>query len=868
MNYLLSTTFAELHTLIYPDNFEVKLGFDKIKQLILNATLCPLGAQRVNDMKFSADESHIITRLAETDEMMQILSDSNVDLPTDAFIDMTDNLRRLRIHGTFLEPEELLALRRSLGTVAALVRFFNPQHEEGKKIYKHLQELSQDILSFPDLTAAIDSILVPDCAEIRDNATPQLAEIRRALKVTMGSISRLLSNILRTAQNDGWVEQGVTPTMRDGRLVIPISPSHKRRLKGIVHDESATGKTVYVEPSEVVDANNRIRELEGEERQEIIRILTQIADRIRPQLRDIAAAYDFMGQIDFIRAKAKVALRIGATVPTVETRQHITDWVEARHPLLYLRYKAEGKEQQVVPLDIKMGDFEETKTTANGEKHRKKVRQRIILISGPNAGGKSVCLETVGLLQYMLQCGVPIPVRENSRCTLYEHIFAGIGDEQNLDSDLSTYSSHLLGMKYFLRHANRRTLLLIDEFGSGTEPQIGGAIAQALLGKFNEARAHGVITTHFQNLKQYAEETPGIANAAMLYDRAHLAPLFKLEIGHAGSSFALEIAYKIGLPPEVIDHAKEIAGSDYVNMDKFLQNIARDKRYWEQKRERIHQQEKTLDQLQSRLEEQSADLKQRRQTVINDAKQEASQLLRDANARIERTIKEIKEAQAEREATREIRRRLKDFSEQLATTEDDNKIPTPKTLFKKRGAKNGKNTNTTPTEQTQQPQPKELKPGDSVRLKGQQTIGEVIAVGNKDCVVAFGMLKSTVAKERLEPISKRQAKKEQQEQGFAHLAGGIRSAAVSDEMRQRRLHFKSEIDVRGMRADEALQAVTYFIDDAILLSVGEVRILHGTGTGALRVAIRQYLSTINGIANFHDEHVQFGGAGITVVELD
>jgi DNA mismatch repair protein MutS2 len=643
---------------------------------------------------------------------------------------------------------------------------------------------------------------------------------------------------LRSAQSEGVVEKDVTPTMRDGRLVIPVAPSNKRKIRGIVHDESATGKTLYIEPAEVVDANNRIRELEGEERQEIIRILSEVAAYIRPLLPDLAEAYDFLGEIDFIRAKAKFALKVEASVPKVDAEAHVTDWVQAYHPLLALRFRAEHKAEALVPLDIRLDDAE----------------QRIILISGPNAGGKSVCLETLGLLQYMLQCGLPIPVRQNSVCTLYDHIFIDIGDEQSIENDLSTYSSHLTNMKFFVRNAGRRTLLLIDEFGSGTEPQIGGAIAQALLAKFNAAGAHGVITTHFPNLKQFAEETPGIVNGAMLYDRHEMRPLFKLETGRPGSSFAIEIAHKIGLPTEVIEEAKRIVGSDYVNMDKYLQDLMRDKRYWEQKRQKIHAQEKRLEEQSAALEKQLAEVKAKRQELMQQARDEAAQLLRDSNAKIENTIRKIKEAQAEKEATRAVRAELTDFRDKIETQQKA--AVAHKNHPKKSGA-----TKTDKAEAKEEV----FQAGDRVRLKGQLTTGEVMSTNGRECVVAFGMIKSTVTADRLERVSKSQLKREQQQ---ANLTGGMRSPAVSDEIRERRLHFKQEIDVRGMRGEEALMAVTYYMDDAILLGVGEVRILHGTGTGALRQLIRQYLSTLPGVRSYHDEHVQFGGAGITVVELE
>lgn len=600
--------------MFYPENFETKLGFDKIRTMLKGAVLCPLGSARIDQMKFMTKRNDIEYELALVKEMIEILQESKTPMPTDGFFDLTEQLKRLRLHGTFLEAEDLFSLRRSLGAIIDLVKFFNPKEEEGRKTFPLMKAITADVMVFPDLCRKIDRTLTPT-GEIKDNASPALADIRRQLASTVSSISRLLNNILRSAQSDGIVDKDVTPTMRDGRLVIPILPSNKRKIRGIVHDESATGKTLYVEPAEVVDANNRIRELEGEERQEIIRILTAIANEIRPMLPDIMTSFDFMGTVDFVRAKAKFAERIEATVPQMSSDGSL-DWIHAKHPLLYIRYKSEGKAGDIVPLDIMLD----------------RRNQRIVLISGPNAGGKSVCLETLGLLQYMLQCGIAIPVAANSLCTIFDNIFIDIGDEQSIDNDLSTYSSHLQNMKFFVRNATKRTLILIDEFGSGTEPQIGGAIAQALLGKFNEAKVNGVITTHFTNLKHFAEETPGIVNGAMLYDRNGLRPLFKLEIGHPGSSFAIEIAHKIGLPQDVIETAKEIVGSDYVNMDKYLQDISRDKRYWEQKRQKIHQQEKDLEEKLAKAEEKASELKSKRQEVLQKARDEASALLKEARS--------------------------------------------------------------------------------------------------------------------------------------------------------------------------------------------------------------------------------------------
>lgn len=807
--------------------------------MVKSATLCPLGAKRVEEMVFLTDRRALQHELDLLQEMQSLLEQALQSLPTDFFFDLTLPLKRIKVPGTFLETEELYDLMRSLRTIDNLVHYLQG-FESGIPL---LKEQAAMVITQRDIVRRIDQTLTPE-GEIKDNASPALAEIRHEMARTMSSIGRLLNNILRTAQAEGYVDKDTAPALRDGRLMIPIPPSSKRKLKGIVHDESATGKTLYVEPTEVVEANNRIRELEGEERQEIIRILTTITGMIRPEVDNMLAAYDFLGLIDFLRAKARFGNSIDGITPRL-SETNTTDWVQARHPLLYIRYAREKK--SVVPLDILLD-------------HKK---QRIVLISGPNAGGKSVCLETLGLVQYMLQHALPVPMKENSECSIFDHIFVDIGDEQSIDNDLSTYSSHLQNMKFFLRNANgyRRphgqfvgsngTLVLIDEFGSGTEPQIGGAIAQAILGKLNNQQVNGVITTHFTNLKLFADETPGIVNGAMLYDRGEMRPLFRLEIGRPGSSFAVEIAHKIGLPNDVIEEAKRIVGSDYVNMDKYLQDISRDKRYWEQKRQKIHQQEKDLEEKSQAYDEKTAQLKAKRQEVLQQARNDAENLLKEANARIERTIKEIKEAQAEKETTKKIRQEHNRFVEQ--------KITEKKKREEERAAK------AQVAAETNASQPVQLVAGDTVRIKGQTTIGEILSVNGRQCKVAFGMIQSVIDMSRLEKMSKNQQKKAESQK--ASLLAGTHDPSVSDEIRQRRLSFKAELDVRGMRAEEALQSVMYYLDDASLLSIGQVRILHGTGTGALRVAIRQYLSTRACVSSYHDEHVQFGGAGVTIVEL-
>ena len=633
--------------------------------------------------------------------------------------------------------------------------------------------------------------------------------------------------------------------MRDGRLVIPVAPGMKRKIRGIVHDESATGKTVFIEPAEVVEANNRIRELEGEERREIIRILTEFSATVRPQVPALLSSYEFLAEIDFIRAKALFGIDIKGLKPSFENKQ-IVDWFQAVHPLLQMSLAKHDK--KVVPLDIIL--------TRD---------KRILLISGPNAGGKSVCLKTVGLLQYMLQCGMLVSMHERSHAGIFSHIFIDIGDEQSIEDDLSTYSSHLTNMKMMLKACNGESLILIDEFGGGTEPQIGGAIAEAVLKRFNLKGTFGVITTHYQNLKHFAEDHEGVVNGAMLYDRHEMRALFQLQIGNPGSSFAVEIARKIGLPEEVIADASEIVGSEYIQSDKYLQDIVRDKRYWETKRQNIRKREKQMEDTIARYEQEIQELERSRKEILKKAKEEAERLLQESNAKIENTIRTIKEAQAEKERTRTARQELTDFKQQVENLEKaalEEKIARKmeKLREKQERKKDKKAKQANAPETPVAPKVRPIEAGDYVRIKGQTSVGQVMEISGKNAVVMFGLMKTNVKAERLERTDAPKAAPLSSKATFV-------SSETQDRMYEKKLNFKQDIDVRGMRGDEAIQAVTYFIDDAILVGVSRVRILHGTGTGILRTLIRQYLATVPGVAHFQDEHVQFGGAGITVVDL-
>ena len=840
----------------YPDNFEKKIGFDEIRELLRERCLSTLGKDSVDAITPSSSADEIRRWLREVMEFRRIMEESD-DFPLHYFFDVRQAIIRLRLEGTHLEESELFDLRRSLDTISGIVRFLcrttngreGDDDEEMSYLYPTLHDLTRDVATFPQFVTRIDRIL-DKFGKMRDNASPRLLEIRHELSRMEGSVSRTLHGILRAAQSEGLVDKDAAPAIRDGRLVIPVAPAMKRKIRGIVHDESATGKTVFIEPSEVVEANNRIRELESEERREIIRILTEVSKELRPHVDALLQSYSFLSTIDMIRAKSELAVYLRAIEPQLHDHPMI-DWRQAVHPLLALSLARQGK--KVVPLDITLTP-----------------KERILIISGPNAGGKSVCLKTVGLLQYMLQCGLSIPAGERSEAGIFSHIMLDIGDEQSIENDLSTYSSHLLNMKNMMRRANGHTLLLIDEFGTGTEPQIGGAIAESVLGQFWKKQAFGVITTHYQNLKHFAEGHEGVVNGAMLYDRHEMRALFQLQTGRPGSSFAIEIARKTGLPEEVIKEASEIVGNDYIQSDKYLQDIVRDKRYWEGKRQTIHQREKSLEQTIARYEEEIAQLHENRKQIIAKAKQEAEELLAETNRRIENTIREIRESQAEKESTRRLREQLTDFKkdvEEVSPEANDELISKKIRQIqerKERRERRRKERADKPAVPTPQ-KPKEERAdtfavGDTVRIKGLTSVGRIESIQGKMATVVFGDMRTKLRSERLE-----HAEAPQPTISSAIQSVGRQTRETIDESK---LNFKQDIDVRGMRGDEALNAVTYFIDDAILLGMPRVRILHGTGTGILRQLIRQYLSTVPNVSHYADEHVQFGGAGITVVDLE
>ncbi len=800
--------------MIYPQNIEQKIDFQVIRDGLKGCCISTLGKERVDAMQWLTHYPTLTKLLAYVREMMALLSDPTLAFPNGDIYDLREALSRIRIEGLFMDEAELFSLRKMLDYSAQLERFFATLD---KVKYPLLSSNLIDISPYILITL-IDKI-IDRYGKMRDNASPELARIRKEISASQGSVSRALNAILRQAQAEGILDKDATPTMREGRLVLPVPPAYKRKIGGIVHDESATGKTVFIEPQQVVEANNRIRELEGEERRERIRILLEVTNQLRPEVPNILAIETYLGDVDFLRAKALFAIDMHAIVPELSKRPMI-DWREAYHPVLLLNFRRQGK--IVVPLTIRL---------ANGESPI--ANNRILVISGPNAGGKSVCLKTVAMLQYMLQCGLPVPMSEASKMGLFKHLLIDIGDEQSIEDDLSTYSSHLRNMKHFVRYADAHTLLLIDEFGTGTEPMIGGAIAEAVLSQLNEQGAFGVVTTHYGNLKHLAERTDGIVNGAMLYDRGQLKPLFQLSIGQAGSSFAVEIARQIGLPETIIQRATEIVGEEHIDYDKQLQDIARDKRYWENKRQNIRQKEKHLEEKIAHYEEQLAGIKAKKRAILEEANAEAANLLRKSNATIERTIREIKEAKAEKKATQAARQKV----ENLKTKVNANGLTT--------------------------------KRSDSQAIQQQSDL--TAKRSNNKVLRDLSELKVLTKN----PAKLIQSQEANNKVSGSRSLGPVRVSNVADELRRKKLDFKRELDIRGLRVDEALEVLIAYVDDALMVNAEQVTILHGTGTGALKQVVRDYLAERqksmrrlkSGDITFHDGDPDRGGAGITIIEL-
>ena len=848
--------------MIYPENYESKIGFNDIKALLSGFCQSELGRERVGELKMLTEVSAIRQKLQESQELENILEET-VELPEMAFYDLRPSIQRIRLEGAHIEEDDLGRLKKSLDTLHSWLKIIRVTSDDAEThTYPALNQLSMGVFTFIAVAGAIDKTL-DKYGKIKDEASPELARIRHELRASEGSVNRTLHGILRTVKDEGLVAHDVTPTFREGRLVIPVSPTLKKRLRGIVHDESATGKTVFIEPQEVVEANNRIRELEAEEKREIIQILKHITMLIRPNTKELLRAFSFLADLEFVKARVSFAKHIGGIYPNVAPYP-IIDWTLAQHPLLKLSLEKQGK--KVVPLEIKLDR-----------------KQHILIISGPNAGGKSVCLKTVGLIQYMLQCGLPVPVGESSKMGIFNKLAIDIGDEQSIEDDLSTYSSHLLNMKNMMKMADSSTLLLIDEFGGGTEPTIGGAMAEAILMRYTQKAAFGVITTHYQNLKHFADAHNGVVNGAMLYDRHQMQALFQLQIGNPGSSFAIEIARKIGIPEEVITDATNLVGKDYVNADKYLLDIVRDKRYWEGKRQTIHSQEKQMEQTIQRYEREIEELKHKRKEIIQGARQQAEEIIQNSNAVVENTIREIREAQAEKERTREIRSELNEFREQLdqaTRSEHDEMIERKMRQIQERKKRQEDRRREKAEKAVQEAQRPALGTllsalstkhknengfaiGMPVKIIGTTAIGTVEKIDGKKITVQFGMVRSVMDAKKLVPAK---AEKKQEQQSF-QIATYV-SRDTQDKIRETHLNFHPEIDIRGMRGDEALDTITHYMDDAILVGASRIRILHGTGNGILRQLIRQYLRTIPQVRSARDEDVRFGGAGITVVEIE
>ena len=777
--------------MIYPDNIEQKIDFAVIREELRRRCTSPLGVERVEAMQMETEYETVNRLLLLTDQMREAQSDPMLTFPRGEIHDLREAVARIRVEGLFLDEAELDELRKTLAFAVELETFFAALDE---KRYAMLKGLTVTGNGLREIVKAIDGIL-DRYGRLADHASPELARIRREMVNLQGSVGRTLASILRQAKADGLVDSDATPTLREGRLVIPVPPGYKRKIGGIVHDESATGKTVYIEPQQVVDANNHIRELEGAERRERVRILQTVTAFIRPHTDAIFASQKMLGEVDFLSAKVSLANSLQAIRPELLDKP-LLDWSDARHPVLWLHYVPQGK--TVVPLSVRLQAEE----------------NRVLVISGPNAGGKSVCLKTVALLQYMLQCGLLVPVSEQSRAGIFGRLMIDIGDEQSIQDELSTYSSHLRNMRTFLREADDRSLILIDEMGTGTEPLIGGAIAEAILRELVNRKVFGIITTHYTNLKHFAEQTPGVVNGAMLYDRGAMRPLFKLSIGQAGSSFAIEIARQTGLSEEIIRYATELVGEEHIDYDKQLQDIARDKRYWENKRQSIRQKEKTLEERIAQYEEQMSGIKLKKREMLEEARVQAEQLLQQSNAAIERTIREIKEAKADKEKTKAARQRVEQMKEKVKPQAAKTKSPEPAT-----------NNSQEPTAI-----PKVMRDFSELRR-----------------------LSKTMAQT---PETKS-------------------NTSVRSTVRQRTLSFERTLDIRGMRIDEATERLIAYMDDALMVGAGEVTILHGTGTGALKQLTRDYLNDINRrrrkrgqvALEFGDGDVNHGGAGLTVVQL-
>lgn len=836
----------------YSGKIESKLGFDRLRNYVKNACSTQYAQKRTLEETVSSDPETIERRLALSDEMRVIMM-FEASFPSAGYVDCINFLTPLKEEYSSIDVNSLRKLKESLDTLRKLLNFFD-NVKEGK--YPLLKKMSEPILSFPEILRRIDLIL-DKYGEIRDNASEDLAAIRKAIKATEGSVSRKIQTILKQAQLDGIADEDASVSVRDGKMLIPVNAGNKKKIPGLVCGESSSGKTSFIEPLEVVELNNRIREMHFDEQREILKIMVEFTDFLRPYIEDVILSQQYMGELDFIRAKTEVAMRYDGGMPVISTAGELI-LKKGRHPLLEEALKKEGKE--IVPLDIVLNS-----------------QKRILLISGPNAGGKSVCLKTVGLLQYMFQWGMLIPASPSSELMIFDDIFIDIGDDQSLESDLSTYSSHLMNMKEVIEGADDRSLVLIDEFGSGTEPAAGGAIAEEILSELEERGSYGVITTHYTNLKFFAGNSKRVINGAMLFDVQKIMPLFKLEIGLPGNSFAFELARKIGLPEDIVHGAEERAGSDYVTIERNLRKIARNKKKLEDKLIHIKATDKTLDNITQKYEQELTDIKSIRKGIIDEAKAEAREILSQANKKIENTIREIRESQAEKVKTAELRKDLKEFTESVAKN-DAAKSARDEELDRKmaqiierkkrqqerrakreaaRGEKTVVEKNNVNTAKKDIPAAPEV--GSYVKIAGSDIVGEVMNISGTVATVAMGNIITKAELKKLTCITSNQYR--------TKIKPAPRVSSLGDVLNDRRLNFKPSIDIRGMRLDEAIPVVTRFIDDALVLGMGEVSILHGKGSGILKDEIRKILKITPGVVSFADEHVERGGSGITIVQL-
>ncbi|WP_337041782.1 endonuclease MutS2 [Emticicia sp. 17c] len=806
--------------MLYPQNIEQKIGFDKIRELIAEQCVSSLGRAFVEKIRFS-DDYKIIDRLIRQVAEFKLILQVEAGFPEQNYIDVSDSLTRASLEGAFVAEEQFFEIKLSLRTIQQIIHFFKTKEET---IYPELKALTANSLpatndeGWSGVITQIDKI-IDERGKVRDSASPELADIRRRLITEQSDLRKTLERILRTARNSGWIGEEMSLTIRDGRMVIPILSEHKRKLKGFVHDESATGQMAFVEPAEVLEANNEIRELEAKERREIVKILEKLTAFLRPHIPALRKAYQFLGLVDFIKAKAKFALTINATAPLLVEGQAL-EWHKATHPLLFLAHQKQNK--AIVPLNIKL-DHE----------------NRIVLVSGPNAGGKSVMLKTIGLVQYMAQCGLLVPTSPDSKVGIFKNIFIDIGDEQSIENDLSTYSSHLTNMRHFVNFSNKHTLFLIDEFGTGTEPSLGGAIAESILEQLLRSKAYGVINTHYTNLKVFANKNSGTINGAMKFDAEHLEPLYELEIGKPGSSFALEVAQKIGLPKQVVDNAKRKLGTQQIDFEKLIKELEIERKVFADRNKEFIEKNQQLKNTLQQYNSLKDFLETEKKKILNDAKAQAKELLKETNRKIEIAIKEIKEGKADKDLTKLIRQELQTFETQELKPE---KVEETKAVSEEWELEKG-----------------DITAGSYVRIKGQSTIGEVLSLKGKDAEIAIGELKTNVKLNRLEKMSRKEFKEAVKE--------SIKPKMTGIDLNEKMMNFSFNLDLRGKRGEEALGAVDTLMNDAIMLGYPELRIIHGKGDGILRNLVRQHLRTYKQVAGMADEHADRGGQGVTIVRM-